>query len=108
MIHKGQVWETCEDVAVTCLTHWRLAFTGGYHRTLPKGERFRIGVEPPKTATAACCDPLNYRGLHKQMVPRKDRWSFATYAGYSLSISFEAIKKHCKLLETGNKAEPTV
>ena len=99
MIHKDQIWETRDDLPVTCLTQWRLPFTGGYHRTLPKGERFKIAVEPPATATAACCDPLNYGKLHKQMVPRKDRWSFATYAGYYLSISLEGIAKHCRQIE---------
>ncbi|MBK1881949.1 hypothetical protein JIN85_05955 [Luteolibacter pohnpeiensis] len=98
MIHEGQIWEATTEVDVIAMTQWRAPFTGGHFRKLPAGEQFRVSVKPPAGATAACCDPLNYKGLHKYFVPRKDRWQIHIYSGYYLTINFDEIESKCRLV----------
>lgn len=99
MIAKGQIYETNADIPIICMTSWRAPFTGGYDRILKKGERFKVSDNPGEKATAVYCEPLRYKGLHKQMVPLRDRMRFWVYAGYYFCIKLETITNYCKLVE---------
>ncbi len=99
MIKKGQQYRVLEDVLVTCMTSWAAPFTGGYRRILAKGETFAVSGDPPAGATAVYCDPENYDVLHRQFVPKRDRWQFWIYRGYYLCIDLETIRGKCELME---------
>jgi len=99
MIRKNQIYETKEDLDITCMTAWRAPFTGGYKRVLPKGERIRIYNDPPATASAVYCEPLRYKELHKAMVPLADRLRFWVYSGYYFCIKLDDIRYNCQLID---------
>jgi len=85
-VERGQRYRAKFDVSVTCMTSWAAPFTGGYERVLPKGETIVITHDPPPGATAVYADPENYRRLHSNMVPLKDRLQFWVYRGYYLCV----------------------
>jgi hypothetical protein len=99
MIKKDQIYAPKEDIKITCMTSWRAPFTGRHERTLPKGEKFKICNDPPETATAVYCDPIRYKKLHKQMVPKLDRLKFWIYSGYYFCIDLKTIMSKCDLIE---------
>jgi hypothetical protein len=94
----GQRYRAKVDVRVTCMTSWAAPFTGGYERQLPRGETVTIAQDPPETATAVWADPENYRKLHSQMVPWRDRAQFWVYRGYSLCIRLKQLETDFDLL----------
>ncbi len=93
MIQKNQIYQTRQDLEVLCLTSWLAPYTGSYHRVLPKGECFKIWATPVENAPVTYCLPIRYRGLHKDMVPRSDRWKFWIYTGYYLSMRLDIIEQ---------------
>lgn len=98
MISKGQRYIVKKDITVTALTTWAAPFTGGYERVLRAGEVFTVANDPPSAATAVCCDPDDYRRLHKEFVPFRDRVQFWVYCGYYLSIRLSDIAESCERL----------
>ena len=97
MIREGQRYRAVRDLQVGALTHWQAPFTGGVEATLPAGEIFVIANDPPAFATAVYCTPERYGDLEALFVPAEDR-NAETYAGYSLVIDLEAIRRHAELL----------
>jgi hypothetical protein len=80
------------------MTYWAAPFTGGYDRVLRAGEVFTILNDPPQTATAVYCDPENYRSLHREFIPFRDRVQFWVYRGFYLCIRLKEIEDKCELL----------
>ena len=98
VICKGQRYRTKSDVPVTALTSWAAPFTGGYDRVLRAGEVFTISNDPPQTATAVYCEPVDYRRLHREFIPFRDRIQFWLYRGFYLCIRLKDIEERCELL----------
>jgi hypothetical protein len=82
------------------MTSWAIPFTGGYERTLRAGEEFTVVNNPPPNTTAVYCDPKNYRTLHKELIPTRDRLRFWIYRGYYLCIKLQDIEKNASQLPT--------
>jgi hypothetical protein len=98
VICKGQRFRTKSDVPVTAMTSWAAPFTGGYDRVLRTCEVFTISNDPPQTATAVYCDPDDYRRLHREFIPFRDRIQFWFYRGFYLCIRLKDIEERCELL----------
>ncbi len=98
MISKGQRYKTKTDMPVTAMTSWAAPFTGGYDRVLGAGEVFTISNDPPEAATAVYCVPADYRRLHRELVPFRDRLQFWFYRGYYLCVRLRDIEEKCELL----------
>jgi len=98
MISKGQRYRTTSDVPVTAMTEWAAPFTGGYDRVLRAGEVFTISNDPPEKATAVYCVPDDYRRLHREFIPFRDRIQFWSYWGYYLCIRLSDIEGKCELI----------
>src|SRR5687768_5536369 len=96
MIAKGHRYRTTKPVPVIAMTSWAAPFTGGYDRVLPAGETFTVAIDPPDSATAACCNPDNYRRLQRELIPLSDRVQFWIYAGFYLCISLREIQENCE------------
>jgi hypothetical protein len=95
-ISKGQRYRTGKDIAVTAMTSWAAPHTGGYERVLHAGEVFMISNDPPKAATAVYCYPDNYKRLHREMIPLRDRLQFWVYRGFYLCIKLKDIEESCE------------
>ena len=98
MISKGQRYKTKTTIPVIAMTYWAAPFTGGYERELDPGIEFTISHDPVETATAVYCDPVDYRKLHRELIPFRDRLQFWLYRGYYLCIQIRDIEKNCELL----------
>ena len=96
MISKGQRYKAKTDISVTVMTSWAAPFTGGYDRVLGAGEVFTITNDPPETASAVYCIPVNYRQLHREFVPLRDRLQFWFYRGYYLCVRIQDIEEKCE------------
>ncbi len=97
-ISEGQRYKTKSDIPVTAMTSWAAPFTGGYDRILGAGEVFTILNDPPEAATAVYCLATDYRRLHRQFVPFRDRMQFWLYRGYYLCVRLRYIEEMCELL----------
>lgn len=98
MISKGQRYKTKTRIPVTAMTYWAAPYTGGYDRELGDSEVFTILNDPPKTATAVYCEPADYRRLHRELIPLRDRMQFWVYRGYYLCLRIQDIEEKCELL----------
>jgi hypothetical protein len=98
MISKGQHYRTRSDIPVTAMTSWAAPFTGGYKRVLRSGEVFTISNDPPKIATAVYCRPKDYKRLHREFIPLRDRLQFWLYRGYYLCIQLKDIEDSCEIV----------
>ena len=98
MITRGQRYKTKTDIAVITMTSWAAPFTGGYDRVLVAGEIFTILNDPPESATAVYCEPADYRRLHREFIPLRDRLQFWFYRGYYLCVRIKDIEEKCELL----------
>ncbi len=92
-VARGQRYRARSDVTLTCVTSWATPYTGGHERVLPRGEIVTIAIDPPPGATAVYADPENYRALHRQMVPLRDRARFWVYRGYTLAVRFDQLER---------------
>lgn len=81
------------------MTSWNAPYTGGYDRILKAGEKFVVSSNPQPGATAVYCDPLDYKRLHKVMIPWTDRIQFWVYSGFYLSIKLDQISDNCIKLD---------
>jgi hypothetical protein len=97
VISRGQRYRTTTPLRVLALTCWAAPYTGGYERTLAQGEEFDVSADPPGLATAVMCDAVDYRRLHREFIPWRDRLRFWSYRGFYLSIDRRDIEKHCEL-----------
>ncbi len=98
MISQGQRYKTKTEIPVTAMTSWAAPFTGGYHRVLGAGEVFTILNDPPEAATAVYCEPADYRRLHRELIPFRDRLQFWIYRGYYLCVRLRDVEEKCELL----------
>jgi hypothetical protein len=96
-VRKGQRYRTRDDMSILYLTHWNTPFTGGGKGVLPSGTMVTVAADPPAGATAVYCDPDGGRDLERALVPESER-SDAKYAGFSLAIDLEALRKRCDLV----------
>lgn len=78
------------------MTAWSAPYTGGHKALLGVGERFTINNDPPPGATAVYADPVDYRRLHPELVPWRDRIRFLFYRGYYLAVYLDDIAQHCE------------
>ncbi len=85
MIREGQRYRAVRDIEVNALTHWEAPFTGGSRGILPAGAVVVVAFDPPQTATAVGCAPIDALALESRFVPEADR-AHPKYAGYSLSV----------------------
>jgi len=99
VVSKGQRYKVKKDVPVTAMTSWAAPFTGGYDRVLRAGEVFTISHDPPEGATAVYCDPRDYRRLHRESIPFRDRVQFWRYRGFYLCIRLKDIDESCERLD---------
>jgi len=100
MVRKGETWRVVHDLPVTVMTAWAAPFTGGHKAVLQTGESFTIVNDPPQGATAVYADPVDYRRLHRELVPWRDRLQFWVYRGYYLAVRIDDIVKHCQRTNT--------
>jgi hypothetical protein len=96
MISKGQHYRTRKDIPVIAMTSWAAPFTGGYDRVLRAGEVFTVANDPPQKVTAVYCKPKDYRRLHREFIPARDRFRFWIYRGYYLCIKLKDIEENCE------------
>lgn len=90
MIREGQHYRARHDIEVNALTHWEAPYTGGARGVLPAGAVVIVAFDPPETAMAVGCDPVDARALESRFVTEVDR-THPRYAGYSLSIMREVL-----------------
>src|SRR6266516_5752422 len=98
MITKGQQYITRRDIPVIAMTSWSAPFTGGYDRILRTGEAFTVLHDPQPGATAVYCKPNNYRRLHGEFIPFRDRWRFWVYRGFYLCVTLKNIEESCEII----------
>lgn len=98
MITKGQRYKTIRQIPVIAMTSWTAPFTGGYDRLLNVGEEFTISNDPRDGASAVYCDPVDYKRLHKELIPWTDRIRFWVYAGFYLCIDLDEIERNCEFI----------
>ena len=99
MISKGQRYRVQTDIAVIAMTSWAAPFTGGYDRVLRAGEEFVVANDPPASASAVYAAPADYRRLHREFIPRGDRWRVWVYRGFYLCIQLDDIESRCELIK---------
>ncbi|MBI5277343.1 MAG: hypothetical protein HY854_12865 [Burkholderiales bacterium] len=83
---------------VIAMTSWAAPYTGGYERTLGAGEEFTLSNDAG-SAASVYADAVNYKPLHRQLIPLSDRIRFWSYRGYYLCIRTEDIARLCELVE---------
>lgn len=99
-VRKGELWQVVSDLPITVMTAWAAPYTGGHKALLKAGERFTINNDPPEGATAVYADPVDYKRLHRELVPRRDRFRFWLYRGYYLAVYLNGLATHCKRIDT--------
>jgi hypothetical protein len=98
VISKGQRYRARTDIAVCAMTRWALPFSGGYDRVLRAKEELVIAHDPPAGATAVYADAVAYRRLHRELIPRRDRWRPWVYRGFCLCVKLDDILSRCDLM----------
>ncbi len=99
MVHKGQTYRTRRDIEVTAMTSWAAPVSGGQKVILAAGELFKISNDPPETATAVYCAPVNaeeYQRMEVMFVHPEERTA-DLYTGFYLCLYIEDIEKSCDL-----------
>jgi hypothetical protein len=97
VIQEGQRYELLQKTHTTFLIHYSAPVTGSGEATLPKGFQFRIANDPPTTATAVYCMPLDEEAFEQEFVPRGER-RHPRFGGFSLVLELKFIRNHCRRL----------
>lgn len=92
-VRLGQVYRAIDDVKTLGMVILKVAGSGGFYCTIPKGTKVVINNEPWPISRGVSAAPLNYKELENVLVPLRERES-PMYKMYALIITLKDLKRY--------------
>jgi hypothetical protein len=93
MLSQHQKFLITTPLPAIAVTHWKVAYTGGHHVTIPVGTILTVIDDQIPSAPGVGCMPDDYAKLEEDLIPVVDRTA-VKYTGFSLSILVADLLSH--------------